>query len=156
MADHRVRAPKRYEALINSLHRMDSSDQERLFDTRADVLVFAASLGVCRDQWREFSQSFGDAIRLEVFENRHYLPVMSLLAVYKSGDTRILADTDDAERRRVEIFEGYANGGLAIIEHELRGSPDRLRSLIALILSPEQEEGEEGDFDLRDLGIDSS
>lgn len=155
MADHRVRAPKRYEELITSLHRPDPSDRGGLFETRADLLVFAASLGAHRDQWREFSQSFGDAIRLEVFENRHYLPVISLLAVFRSGDIGILADTDDAERRRVEAFEGYANGGLAIIEHELRGSPDRLRSLIALILSAKHDEGEDDEFDLRDLGVGS-
>ena len=66
-------------------------------------------------------------------------------------EANILSPTDpEAEARRVELFEEYANGGLEILQGELRGAVDYTEHLLLLLThecNPTRQDGMS--FDLR-------
>lgn len=150
MADRRIRIPDGKGDLVRRL--MPSSDGTGPFRYQVDVLAFAAAVGANRDRWIPVEDSDGEPIRQEVFDRQNYTPLINLLAVLKEGDARVLADIDEMEEKRAEIFEGFANGGLEILAEELRGSSDHLETLVLLLAEQGSEaQGEPGEFDLRDL-----
>ncbi len=117
-----------------------------------DVLAFAAAVGARRKLWNPVTKVERERIRLDVFERQNYVPLINLLAVTRDGNVRVLADDDEMEERRADIFEGYANGGLDFLKEELRGSSDYLESIVLMFdrerrVEPDSKSG----FDLRDI-----
>lgn len=150
MALPRIKVAKDKAELVQKL--LDTKETTGAFQTYADVIVFAASLGAKyqkRIPLKEISNSEPAPVSLEVFISRGYDWVIKLIAVKETQDIKTLS-TDDpqAEEERVKIFEEYANGGLAKLRDELRGALDYTERLL-LILSAErfQEETDE-EFDL--------
>ena len=151
MALPRIKVAKDKAELVQKL--LDTKRTTSAFQTYADVIVFAASLGAKyqkRVPLKEVSNSEPAPISLEVFISRGYDWVIKLIAVTETQDIKILSIHDPkAEEERVKIFEEYANGGLAKLREELRGAVDYTERLL-LILSAERFKAESIDeeFDL--------
>ena len=150
MAERRVRIPKGQGELVRELLR--DGDRNGPFRYVVDALAFAAAVGASRERWSAVDDADGsiDPVRLEVFERRNYIWLMDLLAVSRDRDLRVLAD--DMESRRIEIFEGYVDGGLCYLESKLSGQSDYLDHVLEVV--EQQLEGKRDapmDFDLRDI-----
>lgn len=128
----RVRRPKDKEPLIKKL-----VDDEHVFDTYRDLLVFAAGLGFAKSRQRPFEQS-SEPIPWSVFSGVGLDGFVNMLAAVTDDDYTIL----DPERydERLKVFEEYANGGLEVI-HELLAHSSRpsLDVLVQLMMEAGQE-----------------
>ncbi|MFE6481502.1 DNA phosphorothioation-associated protein 4 [Streptomyces sp. NPDC057757] len=115
--DLRVRRPKEREVLVQQL----LAENDGIFISMAEALLFAAALGWSRNRWESFEKT-ETPIRFDVFKK---MPTgeafIDALAVMKSpGDPEILSDARTPER--IRIFEEYANGGLAALQGEINAS----------------------------------
>jgi dnd system-associated protein 4 len=152
MAERRIGYAKDKAEIIKRL--LNAEDGTGPFKLIADVLVFAAAFGLRRNKRVPLGESQAEPIRQEVFDRQGYDTMMNLLALHgaKSTGPEILADSDAMIEERATIFEQYANGGLEILQDELRGALNPLETTILLInaerASPR--EGLEG-FDLAKL-----
>jgi dnd system-associated protein 4 len=122
------------------------------FETIADVLVFAASLGLRRSRRVPLRSVVSETIRQEVFDRGGYGIAMDLIVLGSSANANVLSNADEAVSSRINVFQEYANGGLEILESELRGAVDPLGTLV-LILTAERNADVSGDggFDLSQL-----
>ncbi|MBO9997934.1 MAG: DNA phosphorothioation-associated protein 4 [Cyanobacteria bacterium SID2] len=150
---HRVRVAKDKAEFVRGLVVSDS-ELSPPFQTYADVLAFAAALGMQRQQrspFTEVSNREPAPISLEIFVSRGYDRLFKLLAVVETGDPNVLSPTAaDAEKLRVQTFEEYANGGLEILQGELRGAIDYTEQLLLVMSAKRFSEGSiEDSFDLR-------
>jgi dnd system-associated protein 4 len=139
MAYPRVKVAKDKADLIQKL--LETKGTTGVFQTYADLVIFAASLGV-RYQKKipllEISQTEPAPISLEVFISRGYEWVINLIAIADTQDTQILTtNNSEIEAQKITILEEYANGGLAKLREELRGAVDYTERLL-LILSAER------------------
>lgn len=139
MADLRIKIAKDKAKLVKSLKSGEGITG--LFQTYYEVLVFAAGLGVKRRKFvplkeGDFSKEI-DPIRQEQFASKGYDRIIDLIAVAHTKDPKVLNNTQEAEERRIEIFEGFANGGLILLQDALKGSED-LSKQIMLLLSNER------------------
>lgn len=133
MAEVRVRVAKDKEQILKALRVAE--DASGLFQSYADVMVFAASLGISqgkREAIKEYSQSI-DPIRQDIFQGKGYEQVINLIAVISSNEPKILASTDEAEQERIKIFEEYANAGLKILKDILNGSVDYTERILLFL-----------------------
>lgn len=150
MPPNRIRIDKDQAELVKSL--VSESGNTGPFQTYADVLVFAAALGV-RYQWRTpitITAKEPAPINLDIFVSRGYDWLLQLLAITETGNPNILSLYDhEAEAERLRIFEEYANGGLIKLRDELKGSVD-YSERIALLLSKQRDKQTETleEFDL--------
>lgn len=150
MAIHRVRIGKDKAELVQAL--VDFNRGTGPFQTYADVMVFAAVIGVKSKKRIPLGVIAKEPspISLEIFISRGYDPVIKLIAVAETKDPKILSTYQpEAEAQRAEIFEEYANAGLEKLRYELRGAVDYTERLL-LILNQERfpEESDPEDFDL--------
>ena len=151
MAISRVRIAKDKANLVQAL--VESQGTTGPFQTYADVLAFAASLGAKynkRVPLKEIAKKEPSPIGLEIFISRGYDLAIKLLAIADTKDPKILSPYDStAEEQRIKIFEEYANGGLEKLRQELKGAVDYSERIL-LILSQERfkEESPEEEFDL--------
>jgi dnd system-associated protein 4 len=150
MALPRIKVAKEQAELVQKL--LDTKGTTGAFQTYADIIAFAASLGAKhqkRVKLTEVSQNEPAPISLEVFISRGYEPLIKLIAVSETQDIKILATDTTAEAQRNLIFEEYANGGLVKLKNELRGAVDFTERLL-LILNAERfaPEVDEQEFDL--------
>ena len=119
MAEDRISVAHERRALVERL-----SGKSGPFNTMADVLIFASALGTFEDVFTPIERASGDGIRMEIFERRNYRAAMDLLAVRHTGEVTILGDSGEVSRERVKVFEGYATGGLSVLDRELKGVLD--------------------------------
>ncbi len=143
----RVRRPADKDQLLKTL-----TENQRPFSTMAHALVFAASLGYAEGRRAPFEKS-SEQIPWEVFANTGAEQFIDMLAGVVADETDVLAD--ERENDRLDIFEEYANGGLALIAERL-ASDHRppLDSLLELILKYEAPSEPKPDIDLAALAAD--
>ncbi|PMB47197.1 DNA phosphorothioation-associated protein 4 [Fischerella thermalis CCMEE 5201] len=147
----RIRVAKDKAELVKALTSADGGTGP--FQTFADVIVFAAALGAKhkkRVPLGEISKREPSPIRLEYFASMGNDWVIKLLGVTETQDIKILSTNEEEyEARRNHIFEEYANGGLEILQSELRGAVDYSERIL-LLLSYERINNEQQDkeFDL--------
>jgi len=147
----RIRVAKDKAQLVKDLTSSDGGTGP--FQTFADVVVFAAALGAKhkkRVPLGEISKREPSPIRLEYFATMGHDILIKLLGITETQDINILSlDEEQYETQRHHIFEEYANGGLEILQNELRGAVDYSERLL-LILSYERTntEQEDEEFDL--------
>ncbi|BAB76613.1 DNA phosphorothioation-associated protein 4 [Anabaena sp. FACHB-709] len=151
MAANRIRVAKDKAELVKSL--LASKDTTGPFHTYVEVMVFAAALGVKykkRVPLGETTKREPSPIPQENFASLGHELIIKLLAVNETHDIEIISSREEEyEDKRTEIFEEYANGGLAILENELRGSVDYSeRILLFLISERDNKETLEEEFDL--------
>ncbi|MBD2250739.1 DNA phosphorothioation-associated protein 4 [Nostoc parmelioides] len=151
MAANRIRVAKDKAELVKSL--LASKDTTGPFQTYVEVMVFAAALGVKykkRVPLGETTKREPSPIPQENFASLGHELIIKLLAINETHDIEIISSREEEyEDKRTEIFEEYANGGLAILETELRGSVDYSeRILLFLISERDNKETLEEEFDL--------
>ncbi|MDY6802826.1 MAG: DNA phosphorothioation-associated protein 4 [Cyanobacteriota bacterium] len=151
MEMNRVRIAKNKTELVKGLTQGDGNTGP--FQTYADVMVFAAALGIKRKKrvpLEEVAKRDPSPIGIEVFWSRGYDSVIKLVAIADTKDINILSPTDTkAEATRIEIFEEYANGGLEVLEDELRGSVDYAERILLMLMSERHQKPQpEEEFDL--------
>ncbi|BAY15538.1 hypothetical protein NIES21_13550 [Anabaenopsis circularis NIES-21] len=148
MAANRIKVAKDKAELVKSL--VASKDTTGPFQTYVEVMVFAAALGAKHKKRVPIEGIAKDIspLRQDYFSNSFAL-LINLLAITETKDIKILSEEDFADEQRIHIFEEYANGGLEIIQNELRGAVDYSERLL-LMLSSERfnNEGEEEEFNL--------
>jgi dnd system-associated protein 4 len=103
------------------------------FRTYADVVSFAAVVGFNGSRkvsLESYSRKEPDPVPQEQFRNAN---IIGLVALADSQDPAILRDDDECDRRRVEIFQEYVNGGLEILAAELSGTVDYAEQLLLML-----------------------
>jgi dnd system-associated protein 4 len=135
MADIRIKVAKDKAKLVKALRAGEGSTG--LFQTYYEVLVFAAALGAKRGKFipideGNFSKDI-DPIRQEQFASKGYSYIINLLAVTHNKDPKVLCNTQDSEEKRIKIFEGYANGGLDLLQDIVRGTEDFSKQVLLVI-----------------------
>ncbi|MBD1932017.1 MULTISPECIES: DNA phosphorothioation-associated protein 4 [Cyanophyceae] len=147
----RIRVAKDKADLVKALTSADGATGP--FQTYADAIVFAAALGAKhkkRVPLGEISKREPSPIRLEYFATMGHDWVIKLLGITETQDIKILSlNEEEYEAKRNHIFEEYANGGLEILQNELRGSVDYSERIL-LFLSYERtyKEQQDEEFDL--------
>lgn len=148
MADKRVKIAKDKAKLVKDLKASD--DITGPFQTYVDVMLFAAALGAKRKKrvpLVEFARDL-DPIRRDYFDNNRCELLINLLAISETKEQQILADNDNSDEQRLKIFEEYANGGLEILQDELRGAVDYGERIILILGAERVKQQQEDDFDL--------
>jgi dnd system-associated protein 4 len=135
-----VRAPninrsRIYEDIVQRLagQTLPGSDR-RLFPTIRELLCFAALLGFSEQRRTPLDRSQGvEDISYQQFERGDAENLIYLIALAEAQDIEILRE--GAEGRCAEIFEEYANGGLAIMKDALLRSGGEYpnRALMAML-----------------------
>ncbi|QYX30109.1 DNA phosphorothioation-associated protein 4 [Sphaerospermopsis torques-reginae] len=148
----RIRVAKDKADLVKSLISSDGGNGP--FQTFADVIVFAAALGVKykkRVPFEEVSKREPVPIRIETFMSMGYDVVIKLLGITETQNIQILSPSDEEfEKQRNEIFEEYANGGLEVLQEHLRGAIDYTDQILLFLISDKDKKNEDdGEFDLR-------
>lgn len=135
------------------IHRLQAGeDSTGPFGLIADVLVFAAALGLKRNRRVRLVEPLAEPIRQSVFERQGYDTMMNLLALHADARPDVLADSDEAIDARARAFEEFANGGLEILGEEIRGARDVLETVVLLVSAERQtSSGSLDEFDLRKL-----
>ncbi len=150
MGASRIRIAKNKADLVKAL--VAGEETTGPFQTYADVMVFAASLGARKKKRLPLGEVAREPapIDVNIFINRGYDCVIKLLAVTEIKDLKVLSPVDiKAEEIRVQIFEEYANGGLEILREELRGAVDYTERLLLVMVEERQKDIEPvEDFDL--------
>jgi dnd system-associated protein 4 len=150
MGANRIRVAKDKADLVKAL--VDSDNTTGSFQTYADVMVFAASLGAKRKKRSPLGTITKEPspIALEVFVSRGYDLVFKLLAIAETKEAKILSVFDEtSEEQRAHIFEEYANGGLEILRDEFRGAVDYSERLLLILNSERVKQAQpEEEFDL--------
>jgi dnd system-associated protein 4 len=145
----RIRIAKDKADLVKAL--TIGGENSAPFQTYADAIAFAAALGAKRKKrvsLGEIAKKEPGPIGMEIFVSRGYELTIKLLAIAETKETKILSPTD-AEARRIQIFEEYANGGLEILQEEFRGAVDYTERLLLILISErEKQQQPEGEFDL--------
>ncbi len=79
----------------------------------------------------------GEGIRQDSFANNPvWLGTVYLLGLVETeGSTDVLRASEDSEDERIQIFEEYANGGLAILKEAFAASNGSLDDLLTFIQS---------------------
>lgn len=148
MAANRIKIAKDKVELVKSL--VASNEKTAPFQTYVEVMIFAAALGAKHRKRVLIGEIAKDLspLRQDYFTSNFTL-IINLLAITQTKDINTLSDDETADEQRIHIFEEYANGGLEILQTELRGAVDYSERLL-LILSSErfQKEQQEEEFDL--------
>ncbi|MBD2308134.1 DNA phosphorothioation-associated protein 4 [Chroococcidiopsis sp. FACHB-1243] len=147
----RIRVAKDKAELVKALTAADGATGP--FPTYADVIVFAAALGAKhkkRVPLGEVSKKEPAPIPQEQFLVRGYDAVINLIAVNETEELKILSLTENhINENRNDIFEEYVNGGLEMLQIELRGAVDYTERLLLILISEVvRQKKEEEEFDL--------
>ncbi len=130
--ERRVKQPKKYENLFEELCSKDESNENAIFTSKAELMIFAAGVGFEKGKKESFEKSL-EAIAFNIFRNsKAFSTVLNTIAFADTDDIDILAN--EKVNDRITIFEEYACAGLEIIKNtvlELEG--DNLDNIISLI-----------------------
>jgi len=107
-----VRRPKQYEEMLKALCQEDN----KVFNTYKDALVFAACLGYQQSKKVEFDKT-SEPVGLHIFKGEYDFPIMNCIGLVVTKDPNIMGDNQEDEK--IRIFEEYACGGLEIIENRV-------------------------------------
>jgi dnd system-associated protein 4 len=151
MATNRIKISKDKAELVKAL--VASKETTGPFQTYVDAMVFAAALGVKhkkRVPLGETAKREPSPIPQENFASMGHDLIIKLLAINETQDIKILASREEEyEDKRTQIFEEYANGGLEILQNELRGAVDYSeRLLLVLISGRDKQDKSDEEFDL--------
>jgi dnd system-associated protein 4 len=153
MIDRRINYSKDKTDVIRRLQAAD--DTSGPFSLIANTLVFAAAIGLRRHRRVRLSEPLAEPIRQSVFDRQGYDTMMNLIALHADARPAVLADADEAIEARAQAFEEFANGGLELLQEEIRGAHDVLETIVLLISAertPSLGDGGDGaPFDLSKL-----
>ena len=147
MPDRRIRIPKDKQEFIKSLLSDSEGGRGGPFETQAHALTFAAAFGAEHKTSVPFEEGTAGPIRYEIFENNGLDIVINLLGVQEHDGPEILANSDEMVDKRVSIFEYYANGGLQLLQSELKGQVDITDAIFLMIAKKRRDNIDSGDQD---------
>jgi dnd system-associated protein 4 len=147
MIEKRIRYARDKQDLIKRLMAVDEGTGP--FKLQADVLAFAAAIGAQRGVRIPLPESTGEPIRQEVFDRQGYDTLINLVAVHAEKAPQVLAETDEMIVKRATAFEEYANGGLTVLEQEVKGQVDFGDAILLMILA--QKPSTDADADAFDV-----
>jgi dnd system-associated protein 4 len=118
--DHTIYWPEKYEAVVEFLKggHGRGGGASTLFQTNAEVIVFAAAVGVSAGERATITDKRKE-ISLSTFilsQLANYIFVIPLLD--RDGPNLELLRDESGENECVKIFEEYAAGGLQILNEE--------------------------------------
>lgn len=118
-----------------SIIQILTSDSVGVFKEIWRLLLFAAVLGFSNQRREPLSSvETGKGIDQLSFGNNPVWPgLLYLLGLVDSDDTQVLKSSEESEDERVQIFEEYANGGLAILKEEFEARNCSLEALLTFI-----------------------
>jgi len=100
------------EDIIKSL----TSESTGVFREIWRLLLFSAILGFKYGK-RERLANPGGGIDQQTFGNTPSWPgILHLMGLVETSSTELLASSEEAEAARIQMFEEYANGGLALLK----------------------------------------
>lgn len=129
MKDIRIKPPAEYEVLMNNL---TPPGEIAIFRTKQEVMTFAAALGQYKNR-KESIEKYAEPIRLDIFQKRRHDSIIDLLAIADSEELEIIDTKDEMIDQKINLFQEYAAGGLAVLEEELRKPGDALSKILRLI-----------------------
>lgn len=134
MAASRIKIAKDKADLVKAL--VASNEKTAPFQTYVEVLVFAAALGAKHKKRIPLIDSAKDLspLRQDYFASSFTL-IINLLAFTETQYINIFSENEIADEQRIHIFEEYANGGLEILQYELRGAVDYSERILLLLSS---------------------
>jgi dnd system-associated protein 4 len=151
MAVYRIRLAKDKGELVKRL--VESDEDNAPFETYADVVMFAATLGYERHQAVPLDDVIAKEpapIAWDVFRSRGYDRTIRLLAIATTEEVSVLSlSSEEAIARQIQILEEYANGGLQILQEELRGIIDITHHLPLMLHKQKHLQESPPEFDLR-------
>jgi dnd system-associated protein 4 len=150
MADIRIKIAKDKAELVKSL-RNNNEDLAGPFHTYVDIIAFSASFGIKRGKYIpviEASKRDPDPIPQEHFFSKGYDQLLNLIAIVHTKDPQILSNLGESEKKRIEVFEAYANGGLSVLSDLTTSSHNKLKSIMLLLLHERRGNKTEDDLDL--------
>lgn len=109
-----IRRPQQYEQMFTDM--CTSKTGKQVFLSYKDMLVFATCLGYSQGRTKEFNLS-SEPVGMHIFKGEFDEAVFNCIGLAETGDPAIMGETE--EKKRVEIFEKYACGGLDIIKHKI-------------------------------------
>ncbi len=150
MLERRIAYSKDKTEVIRRLQAVEDSTGP--FALIADVLVFAAAVGIKRNRRSPLAEPLAEPIRQSVFDRQGYDTMMNLIALHPDPKPSVLSDSDEAVDARARAFEEYANGGLEVLQEEIRGARDVLETVV-LMINAERSRPDEGsgEFELGKL-----
>jgi dnd system-associated protein 4 len=150
MAERRIGYSKDKSEILKRLVAGEESTGP--FELIADALAFAAALGLRRNRRMPLGKETAEPIRQEVFDRRGYDTMMNLVVLHADQRPEALADSEQGIEARARAFEEYANGGLEILQEELKGAVNTAETTVLLINAerPQPSDSQAG-FDLRQL-----
>ncbi|MDJ1168547.1 DNA phosphorothioation-associated protein 4 [Roseofilum sp. BLCC_M154] len=150
MAVYRIRLAKDKGELVKRL--VESDEDNAPFETYADVVMFAASLGYQRHQAIPLDDVIAKEpapIAWDVFRSRGYDRTIRLLAIATTEEVSVLSlSSPEAIAQQIQILEEYANGGLQILQEELRGIIDITHHLPLMLHKQRHPQESPPEFDL--------
>ena len=97
----------------------------------------------------EISKREPSPIKVETFASMGYDWVIKLIGITETKDIKVLSVTEEeSQTERNNIFEEYTNGGLEILQTELRGAVDYSERLLLMLSAERFKEDKQGEFDL--------
>ncbi|RUR86078.1 DNA phosphorothioation-associated protein 4 [Chlorogloeopsis fritschii PCC 9212] len=147
MPANRIRIAKDKVELVKAL--VASKDTTGPFQTYVEVIAFAAALGAKHKKRIPLEAIAKDLspLRQDYFAIG-FSALINLLAITETKEIQILGDNDIADEQRIHIFEEYANGGLEILQNELRGAVDYSERLLLILNSERFKQEKKEEFDL--------
>ncbi|ACQ93202.1 conserved hypothetical protein [Tolumonas auensis DSM 9187] len=137
----RVRKPEKFEGLLKQL-----KEEEKIFSSYKDILIFAACLAKSRQVREPFLKS-SEPIPLHIFSGEFDMAVINAIAITEQNDYEIQFLSEENQERKIMIFEEYAAAGLQIIEDEvLSRGKSVLESFIELLADEEADKNLLGDI----------
>ncbi|HOJ19716.1 MAG TPA: hypothetical protein PLT92_14225 [Ignavibacteriaceae bacterium] len=106
-----------YEKLAK---RASSNVLDFPFGTMKDLFIVSACAGANAEKFRELKSS-RDIFSGEIFDEKIDVPILFALAYKKTKDVDVLLDP----KKMLEIAQGWANGGIHIVEENILGHPGR-------------------------------
>lgn len=144
----RVRRPKDKEDLVQRL----TEGKEAVFSTYRDLLIFSASLGYYHAEKKPFKAT-SEPIPWSYFMHTPGEQLVDMLTAANVSDPAALGASPELFNQRLELFEEYANGGLEVLQRELKESTAPPVEVIrTLLLSVEElTPGETHEPDLKEI-----
>ncbi len=123
----RIRPPADHEELIDRL------TEEKVFEAKQSVMMFAAALGYREGKKRDIGRP-GEGVRYSIFESRGDDVFINALAVAVGGKVEALDPNGPEATDPISIFEQYVAGGLDILSAALKDTPgDRLQICLGIL-----------------------
>jgi dnd system-associated protein 4 len=127
-----IKYARTHDALVRRLgETLHPVNNRSIFPTMRELIAFAAVLGFETETFRPL-KSDAQEIDWRIWQNNEQaLDLLYLIPLAHKRNVEILRE--DAEEELQTIFEGYANGGLEVLDGWMKEKPDDLNGDRAIL-----------------------